>query len=379
MSAKLYADFRDLGGKIRRRCLGVSDIASATRIAHSVQDALELLRAGGMIRLETLASSAQDVLLGMLEADHPLMVAKRRTAPICKDLHAYLQHLRASGRTDRHVHEVEVRVLAVVDWAKWLSISAITARDLERFLLSKQESGAGAAARNAYLVSVRSFCRWCVSEEILQADPTRRIRRANVQADRRQVHREFRFDEVRKLLDSTKARDADRYLAYKLMALAGLRVDECRRLEWRNVDLAHGYLRLRRKSQRVVDVRLHPELIADLADRPKPLDLRARVLRLPRQFNQAFDRDLLAARMCKVGPDGARFCPHSLRQSFGIWLYDSGSGIAEVQMAMDHATASQTDHYLRRMGRVVRDDAVTRLPGFNTPPSVGYCVGDQGA
>ena len=90
---------------------------------------------------------------------------------------------------------------------------------------------------NAYLQSLKQFCKWMVVEQRASASPIEHLSGLNVQADRRHVRRPLTLDEIHRLLTVTQsepkrfgATGLERAMLYRLALDTGLRANELRSL-----------------------------------------------------------------------------------------------------------------------------------------------------
>jgi site-specific recombinase XerC len=197
------------------------------------------------------------------------------------------------------------------------------------------------ASRRAYLSTVRTFCRWCIDEELLEVDPTARL--ARVREPRRLP---------RALSDAQMARlalvlpDARARLVVALMGRLGLRCAEVARLSVGDWDTAAGSLFVcgKGENERLVAVPDDVEraLRAHLSGRDEGPVVSGTAATLGRQVSVWMGQAGL-----KSGPhDG--MSAHALRHTAASNALDRCGNVRVVQELLGHANLATTDRYLRR-------------------------------
>jgi integrase/recombinase XerC len=218
----------------------------------------------------------------------------------------------------------------------------ITHRLLRGFLVELNGKGLARASVARYVAAVRSFTRFLVREEAIDADPARALRSPS---PRRPLPLHLGETDVGKLIDVAE-NPRDRAILETLYG-GGLRVSELVGLD--RDDVQDGVARVRGKGRKE---RLAPlggaaarALCEYLASReraadPRPLFLNARGRRLTvRSVHR-----LLKACAAKAGLD-PRTKPHTLRHSFATHLLDRGADLREVQELLGHASIATTQIY----------------------------------
>ena len=166
-----------------------------------------------------------------------------------------------------------------------------------------------------------------------------------------------------------KNRSTDPFMLHDAIILslyAGLRKDEINRLHWIDVDLAHGFITVRREEKRKPGgtIPLNEESLKVLKRRNKERGESPLVFRERRDFSHAF-KDLVD----EIGLNAAvaendakhRIVFHSLRHTFASWLALAGTDIYRIKNLMRHKTIAMTMRYAHLIPDALRE-AVHRLP-----------------
>ncbi|NOT00223.1 MAG: site-specific integrase [Phycisphaerales bacterium] len=183
--------------------------------------------------------------------------------------------------------------------------------------------------------------------KLRQANPVERIAVRNESGDQRKKRRALTVDEAYRLLDAS----GPRRLFYTIQLWTGLRVNETRTLEWRDVvlDGPRPVLRLRAaatKAKRADELPLHPDLAAELrAIRPVDAAPTDRVFRFAPILRTLKD-DLKRAGIAFCDDNGRTVDRHALRTTFVSWLGQRGvDPRAQITLARHAPTGITLRHY----------------------------------
>ena len=261
---------------------------------------------------------------------------------------------------------------------------AAYARDLGRFVAHAETQGvadpakigsslvsshlvglgrAGVSARSSvrHLSSVRGFCRFLVSERILQTDPCALVDRPRVG---RRLPDTLSFDEVLRLLaappSDTRRGRRDRAMLHVMYA-AGLRVSELVSLKIGDVDRRRGVVSAFGKGNKRRLVPLGEVALVSLEvyleDRPhhRQASTSAILFLSPRGgalSRQAFFKAVV--RYARAAGIRKSVSPHKLRHSFATHLLERGADLRSVQAMLGHADISTTEIYTHVVGEHLR-------------------------
>ena len=373
VESKTYvAKFKDGSGATVEISTGCRDRSAAQSVLADHERYAEKVRAGIMTPAESAARNHAHVpMQEHIESFAAFMRSKGDTLDHCVKTQRYLERMiEACGF--RHLRDLDRSA-----FEKWLQLNAKTKTD------GKQ--GQSALVRNGFRVAAVSFGRWLVRDRRLFANPFDGMSRANERTDARRPRRALTESELTTLIQTALTRplhdriaknrsDAanlsattrrkfemlglERAMAYKVMALTGLRVNEVATLTIGDLSLtttpAFVSLNARHaKNRKAARVALRADLAADLGEYlarrlewqqsgnsggPVPI----RMLPSARVFNhvptvKVFDRDIMAAGIPKRDEHGHTIDLHSLRHSFATMLGRSGASVAVTQTALRHS------------------------------------------
>jgi len=168
------------------------------------------------------------------------------------------------------------RLRRITDGCKFKNWSDISASRVQQYLAEQRSGDEGISAQtfNFYLQAIKQFAKWMVSDRRATESPVGHLRGLNVRTDRRHDRRALEPDEIRRLLEATRAAPerfgmtgCERALLYRLAIETGLRVGELRSLTVSSFDFDRlmvtveaAYSKHRRKDQ----LPLRPDTTAEL-------------------------------------------------------------------------------------------------------------------
>ena len=159
-SGKWLAKYRDGSGIVREVSTGCKDKGAAQSVLTELERRAELVRAGVMTTAEDSASDCQ-------------------STPIEGHLDAYIQSLKAAGRSNRHITETKRQATQIASDCGFRSLGNIEAVRVEAWLADKFDANMSARTRNGYLQALNGFCQWCVRNQRLTANPVRNVEKAD--------------------------------------------------------------------------------------------------------------------------------------------------------------------------------------------------------
>ncbi|MCO6046175.1 hypothetical protein NG895_19930, partial [Aeoliella sp. ICT_H6.2] len=186
-SARYMAEYRDGQGILQQVATGCRDKTAAQAVLNDLLKRAERVRGNLVSADDDAAMDHQHTELTVVLVD-------------------YLGHLRAKGRSAKHIADCERLVGRAFDECGFTRLRDVTGEPLERWLTRLTDQGSSPRTRNSYLQAVRGFCRWCVSSGRLTSDPTKRIGKLNEATDIRRQRRSLTTNELARLLYAARWR-----------------------------------------------------------------------------------------------------------------------------------------------------------------------------
>ncbi|HET7486186.1 MAG TPA: tyrosine-type recombinase/integrase [Solirubrobacterales bacterium] len=263
-----------------------------------------------------------------------------------------------------------------------IDVGKIDQDNLVAFLESQKEAGLSPASLRRRASALRGFCRWMVSQDLIEADPwsdahvtlgrSRRLPRA---LPAHELNRLLAFLKLAAGVDvqrpskpdlvRNRPHESTTLLAVALMVATGVRVHEVVGIRCRDIDLPARTMRLTGKGRRERHVFLTNDWITDFTSAyikaREELNLQhSRLL-----FNLHSDPltpPAVRSRLSKAATAAGlatRVTPHMLRHTAATQLIEAGVDIRYIQRLLGHASLSTTEIYThvsdRALRRVVSD------------------------
>ena len=319
-----------------------------------------------------------------------LLDSKRAAAgkQLTKHLEDFHQALLAKGNTTEYARTVLTRATRVFDECKftfWHDIQASKVQHVISGLRKYVKTNAGlkdlgeisAQTYNFYIKAVQQFCKWMVQDGRASESPVKHLEKMNVSVDRRHDRRSLEPDEIRRLLEATKAAPKrfgmmghQRVLLYRLAVETGLRRDELKSLKRSSFDfegctvtVEAGYT----KNRRPVTLPLRSDTSAELKSLLQGKMPNATAFNVPVKTAQMLKCDLEDANIDYVDDAGRYADFHSLRHSCGSLLAASGVHPKVIQSIMRHSDINLTMSRYTHIFRGQESDAVAALPDLSLP------------
>jgi site-specific recombinase XerD len=320
---------------------------------------------------------AQVTAVAVPEETRPAAVAEERNAAM--ELSKAREHyLRWLGSRDLSPHTIRAYRGDIVALERHfgddVSVTAIVRERIGEFVAAQRERGLSPISMRRRAASLRCFCRWLVSQAMLDADPWIGIAIAGSRS--RSLPRVLSTHDLDRLLRSlasaahihtladrsalARPDEATTLLAVALMVVTGVRVQEVVSIEWRAVDLPGRSVRLLGKGRRERQVYLTNDWITELARRY----LGSRDLLGVQHPYLLFNRHraplttaTMRSRLAKAArAAGIRspVTPHMLRHTAATQLIESNVDIRYIQRLLGHASLSTTEIYTHVSNQALR-------------------------
>jgi integrase/recombinase XerD len=237
------------------------------------------------------------------------------------------------------------------------TVDAVDREDIVDFLSHLYRQKLDSRSVSRYLVSLRSFFKYALAEELVRKDPTENLESPKI---RQSLPSYLRKEEVDRLLSApspnTPVGLRDRAMLEVLYS-TGLRVSELLNLRISDLDMRMGCVRCIGKGDKERLVPIGRKAIAAVeaylaGARPKLLRWGAppphnNVLFLTvagRRLSRITIWKILHDYGVKLGLRG-RLTPHKLRHSFATHLLEGGADLRSVQLMLGHADIATTQIY----------------------------------
>ena len=221
--------------------------------------------------------------------------------------------------------------------------------------------------------SIKSFWSWLITEGIIERTPFSIVKVPKAQ---KKIINTFSVTQLKELLDTINVSTAEGFRDYTVILTlldTGLRISELTGLKIEDIRLEDGLLKVMGKGGkerlipfgRVVQ-RMLWRYISQY--RPEPLNPRCDVVFLS-MGGRPLTRNHFRLRMSryglKVGLQGVRCSPHTLRHTAAVNFLRNGGDVFSLQRLLGHTTLEMTRHYCELADVDVKRAHMTASPVDN--------------
>lgn len=223
-------------------------------------------------------------------------------------------------------------------------ISDLRTEDVETFLIHlKDERQTKPSSRKRYLGSIRSFCKWAYSRNLLEEDIAEKLEPIKVHIEERRYLTE---EEVDQFIDAIDHRVVK--VAVQIMYHTGLRVSECVGLKKNHVDLPDNLLRVvkgKGNKNRVIPIR--DRLFDILVDYETWRENSDYYLATRKTGKLSIVRvgAVIRETVAKLGWEKGSVTAHSFRHAFASHLIHRDVNLVNVSKLLGHASLNTTSIY----------------------------------
>ncbi len=290
----------------------------------------------------------------------------------------FQQSLLDKGDTRKQSQLTMSRVRRIAKECKFTTWTDISASKVQRCVAKMQGDGLSKKSANYYLKAFKHFCRWMCEDGRATESPVAHLKTVAVtRQDLRRVRRPLEPDEVRRLLEATRAAERrfnltghQRSMIYRLACESGLRANEIRELKVSDFDFGNCTVTAEdhtAKNHKEKVLPLRPGTAAEIEKMMTNKLPGAQAFKVPGKPIQMLRPDLERAGI-EYQDEAGRYCDfHSLRHTTGSLLAASGVHPKIAQELMRHSDINLTMSLYTHTLRGQEADAVNKLPDFSAP------------
>jgi integrase/recombinase XerD len=250
--------------------------------------------------------------------------------------------------------------------------SSITLADLQDFLKWVGNLGMTASSQSRMVSGIRNFFRYCLSEQIINTDPTELIDTPRLKRSLPDVLSYPEIEAMLMAIDHSKPDGQRNRAIVEVMYSCGLRVSELVNLKIGFLYLDAGFIRVIGKGNKERLVPIGSEAVKYIklymqqrkAQTAKPGDeevlfLNRRGGKLSRVMIFMIIKDL--AMKAGIKKD---ISPHTLRHSFATHLVEGGADLRAVQEMLGHESITTTEIYTHLDREYLRETLIRFHPSY---------------
>jgi site-specific recombinase XerD len=291
---------------------------------------------------------------------------------ISKAIEGYIIDCRTRGRSDKTIIWYDQKLKLCTRWLEEEEgiehLHEVTITHLRSFVLYIQSEPVGRNAVNredggtpvkispltvkGYVQVIKGFFTWCCEEELIEKNPTRRLKLPTVPDYMIPI---FTSDQIRMMLDVC---DLSTVLGYRdstiilVLLETGIRVSELCGL--RMQDIHEDHIRVFGKGKKEREVGISPQVAKQLwkyvNHYRKPAD-DGECLVFVNRYGQPVTpngvEQLLIDIKNRAGITGVRVSAHTFRHTFACMYLEQGGEIYKLSRLMGHSSVKVTEDYLK--------------------------------
>ncbi len=296
--------------------------------------------------------------------------------PYKKGYKAWLQLEKSlsDNSVEAYIRDIEKLTQFLQDRPPLKSPDKINLKDLQHFIKWIAELGMTASSQARIISGIRSFYKYCLTENITTNDPTLLLEAPKLKRSLPDVLTYEEIEQIIAQIDLSKPEGGRNKAILETLYGCGLRVSELVNLKISQIYSEVGFIRIIGKGdkERLVPIGSSAIKYIDIYKKqirihvaPKPgqediLFLNNRGSRLSRVMIFLLLKDLVKKAGIKKN-----ISPHSFRHSFATHLVEGGADLRAVQEMLGHASITTTEIYTHLDREFLRKTLENFHPAFN--------------
>ena len=297
-----------------------------------------------------------------------------RVLPSAGDLlDRFTVHLRLERGMSANTVEAygeDVRKLLNYCSSTGLTVDRITLTDLQQFAADCYDLGIAVRTLARIISGVKSFFRWLVREDYIDADPTELLEGPRIGRKLPEVLSIGEIDAMIAAIDMSKFEGIRNRAIIETLYGCGLRVSELINLEISRIYADEQYVIVRGKgdkerlvpmAQVTIDaIKDYMEVRGDINIKPGEsniLFVSRRGGRLTRMMIY-----YIVSGLAEAAGVSKEISPHTMRHSFATHLLEGGANLRAIQQMLGHESISTTEVYLHLDRSYLREEILTHHP-----------------
>jgi len=264
-------------------------------------------------------------------------------------LEKFLTYLRNKNMSEHTLRSYKVDITEFFDYISEkfgkLPINKISRLHVDDFIGSLFRYGYSRSSIQRKVISLRTFFKYLLREEIVQHNPLSSIKTPKKE---KKLPEFLTKEEVFTILDKLNLKPRDRAII-ELLYSTGIRASELIGLDLASVDLTNGYVRVLGKGRK--------ERIVPLTEKAKKsireyLGVRKALSNEQALFTNKFGKRLSQRSLQKIVhkciaqvTELTRMSPHVIRHSFATHLLEAGCDLRSIKEFLGHSSITTTEVY----------------------------------
>lgn len=279
-----------------------------------------------------------------------------------------LQRNYSPNTIEAYLHDVDL----LLAWCREQQLDplGLALADLERFTLSLHNHGIGYSSQARVLSGVRSFCRFLVLDGYRPDDPSELLASPNLGEHLPEVLSTHEVDLMEASIDLSQNEGQRNKAIIEVLFSCGLRVSELVNLQFSDLYLDEGYLRITGKGNKERLVPISPAAIKQLnlwfACRNEwPVKPGEESYVFLNRRGAHLTRTMILIMIKRVAAEAGikkTISPHTLRHSFATALLEGGADLRAIQAMLGHENIATTEIYTHIDTHTLRREILEHHP-----------------
>ena len=251
-----------------------------------------------------------------------------------------------------------------------MSFFTLSYNDLQQFVAQLNDLGICARSQARIISGIKSFYRFLLTEDYLEADPTLLLESPKIGQKLPDVLTENEINNLIHSIDLSKAEGQRNRAMLEVLYSCGLRVSELIGLQYSNVYFDEQFIIVRGKGdkQRLVPIsqKAITEINNYLIDRNR--------LKIQKGFEDTLFLNrrgsgltrvmvfLIIKEQATIAGIRKKISPHTLRHSFATHLLEGGANLRAIQMMLGHESITTTEIYTHIDREFLRKEIIEHHP-----------------
>ena len=275
----------------------------------------------------------------------------------------------SANTLNSYVHDVE-KLFSYLN-GEGIAPLDVKLEDLEHFLASLHDEQITPRSQARMLSGIRSFYRYLVLDNYLEADPTLLLESPKVGLHLPEVLSVEEIDSLLAAIDLSKREGQRNRAIIETIYSCGLRVSEACNLKLSDLYLQEGFIKVEGKGskQRLVPIseRAVAEIMDYLTDRAT-IDIKPGhedYLFVSAHFKKKMSRITMfhiITTLAKEAGITKTISPHTLRHSFATHLLEGGANLRVIQSMLGHEDIGTTEIYTHIDAHRLRSEIIDHHP-----------------
>lgn len=297
--------------------------------------------------------------------------------PYKKGYKAWLQLEKSlsDNSVEAYLRDIEKLTQFLQDQPPLKSPDKIDLKDLQHFIKWIAELGMTASSQARIISGIRSFYKYCLTENITTKDPTLLLEAPKLKRSLPDVLTYQEIEQIIAQIDLSKPQGGRNKAILETLYGCGLRVSELVNLKISQIYSEVGFIRVIGKGdkERLVPIGSTAIKYIDIYKK----QIRVHVAPRPGQEDILFLNNrgsqlsrvmifLMLKNLVKKAGIKKNISPHSLRHSFATHLVEGGADLRAVQEMLGHASITTTEIYTHLDREFLRKTLENFHPAFKT-------------